>query len=386
MPAANLLVPVQRALEAAWGAPVTLGEPERLGKRDHVVRVPLRAAPTGATSVVVKEPRNDGFRQFASEWAALEALSGAEQPVPPRLLAASSDPPFLVMEDVGGAPTLASLLLGEDRAAASAALIAYAEGIADLHAVGITEVDTFERRMRELGCTPTATGYETAFPVGTNRAAWCALLDELGIDDSGSVDTDLDAVATAIAEPGAYLGIVHGDPCPDNVRLVDGGLRVYDFEYAAIGHVLLDAAYLSVPFPTCWCVASLPTPLVARANAAYRERLGIVDAVGWHRQLALACAAWLVATVPRQIDQARDANPTWGITTVRERIAGRLSRFVDRTTAVDALPALTESMRKLRDLLVDRWPHDDTVLRAYPAFAMPGERVADPPDWWSETA
>ena len=179
---------------------------------------------------------------------------------------------------------------------------------------------------------------------------------------------------------------MHGDPCPDNVRLVDGRLRVYDFEYASIGHVLLDAAYLSVPFPTCWCVASLPPPLVTRANAAYRERLGIVDAVGWHRELALACAAWLVATVPRQIDQARDANPTWGITTVRERIAGRLSRFVDRTTAVDELPALTETMRKMRDLLVDRWPPDDSVLRAYPAFAEPGERVAGPPDWWSETA
>jgi Phosphotransferase enzyme family len=386
MPAADLLVPVQRALEAAWGAPVTLGEPERLGKRDHVARLPLLAAPTETASVVVKEPRNDGFREFASEWAALEALSATEHPVPPRLLAASVDPPFLVMEDVGGAPTLASLLLGEDRAAASAALIAYAEGIADLHAVGMAHVDEFERRMRDLGCTPTATGYETAFPVGTNRVAWRTLLDELGIEHSEAVDADLDAVTTAITEPGAYRGIVHGDPCPDNVRLVDNRLRVYDFEYASIGHVLLDAAYLSVPFPTCWCVASLPPPLVTRANTAYRERLGIVDSAGWRRELTRACAAWLVATIPRQVDQARDTNPTWGITTVRERIAGRLSRFVDRTTAVDELPALTESMRKMRDLLVDRWPRDDAVLRAYPAFAAPGERVADPPDWWSETA
>ena len=104
MPAADLLVPVQRALEAAWGAPVVLGEPERLGKRDHVVRLPLRVAPTPTSSVVVKEPRTDGFRQFASEWSALEALGATERPVAPRLLAASVDPPFLVMEDVGGAP------------------------------------------------------------------------------------------------------------------------------------------------------------------------------------------------------------------------------------------------------------------------------------------
>ena len=84
-----------------------------------------------------------------SEWSALEALEGTPRPVAPRLLAASVDPPFLVMEDVGGAPSLASLLLGEDPAAASAALIAYAEGIADLHAVGIAHVDAFEQRMRD---------------------------------------------------------------------------------------------------------------------------------------------------------------------------------------------------------------------------------------------
>jgi aminoglycoside phosphotransferase (APT) family kinase protein len=385
MPAADLLVPVRRALEAAWGAPVALGEPERLGKRDHVVRLPLRVAPTATSSVVVKAPRVDGFRQFASEWSALEALGATTRLVAPRLLAASVDPPFLVMEDVGGSPSLASLLLGTDRAAASAALVNYAEGIADLHAVGIAQVDAFEQRMRDLGCTPMTTRYETAFPVGTNDVAWRALLDQLGIDEP-AVDADLDVIAAAIAEPGAYRGIVHGDPCPDNVRLVGDRLRVYDFEYASIGHVLLDAAYLSVPFPTCWCVASLPPPLVTRANAAYRERLAIADAAAWDRELALACAAWLVATVPRQIDQARDANPTWGITTVRERIAGRLGRFVDRATAVDELPVLTETMRKVRDLLVDRWPHDDTVLRAYPAFAEAGERVAGPPDWWSETA
>jgi aminoglycoside phosphotransferase (APT) family kinase protein len=385
MPAADLLVPVQRALEDTWGAPVVLGEPERLSKRDHVVRIPVRTGPSGIASVVVKQPRLDGFRQFASEWSALEALCDAELSAPPRLLAASLDPAFLVMEDVGGGPSLASLLLGHDRDAASAALITYAEGIADLHTAGIARVDAFELRMRELGCVPTSTRYESAFPVGENRVAWNAALDELGIDARG-VEVDLDVITHAMAEPGPFRGIVHGDPCPDNVRFVDGRLRVYDFEYASIGHVLLDANYLSVPFPTCWCVASLPLSLVARANEAYRRRLGITDDVGWEREVALAWAAWLVATVPRQIGQARDANPTWGISTLRERVAGRLDRFVERTTAVEAVPVLTATMRTMRDRLVEQWPSDDVVLRAYPAFADPGERVPSTPSWWSETA
>ncbi len=385
MAAADLLVPVQRALEGTWGAPVTLGEPERLSNRHHVIRIPVRDPAGETTSVVVKEPRADGFRQFASEWAALEALRNAEMPVPPRLLAASADPPFVVMEDVGGGPSLASLLLGDDRSAASAALITFAEGLAEMHAVGIEHVSAFEDRVRALGCTPTSTGYETAFPIGTNRAAWSAALDELGIG-APTVEADLDQIARALADPGAFRGIVHGDPCPDNVRFVDDRLRVFDFEYASVGHVLLDATYLSVPFPTCWCVASLPANLVTSVNAAYRARLGVGDGAGWEREVMLAWAAWLVATIPRQLKQARDANPTWGITTLRERVAGRLTLFVERTTAVDELPVLTETMRRMRDLLVGRWPVDDTELRAYPAFAEPGERVATAPDWWSETA
>ena len=137
MPAADLLVLVQRLLEGDWDGRVVLGEPERLSKRDHVVRIPVHASPKAISSVVVKQPRLDGFRQFASEWSALEALGVTDLPVPPRLLAASLDPPFLVMEDVGGGPSLASVLLGRDRDAASSALITYAEGIADLHTAGI---------------------------------------------------------------------------------------------------------------------------------------------------------------------------------------------------------------------------------------------------------
>jgi Ser/Thr protein kinase RdoA (MazF antagonist) len=381
---ADFVVPMRRALEAAWGGALTLGEPERLSNRDHVARVAVRDAAGETTSVVVKEPRPDGVRQFASEWAALEALGSVESAVPPRLLAASADPPFLVMEDVGGGPSLAGLLLGDERVAASAALVTFAEGLADLHAAGIAHVDLFEARMHALGCEPTATTYDAAFPMRDNRAAWTDALAELGID-AGALDTDLDEIAGALTEPGPFRGIVHGDPCPDNVRFVDGRLRVFDFETAFVGHVLLDATYLSVPFPSCWCVASLPPRLVAPANAAYRARLGMVDATHWDHQVTLAWAAWLVATIPRQLERTRDENPEWGVSTLRARVAGRLTRFAERTTAVNELHALTETMRRMRDLLVARWPEDDTELPAYPAFAEPGERVATPPDWWSET-
>ena len=227
----------------------------------------------------------------------------------------------------------------------------------------------------------------TAFPVGTNRVAWLALLDELGIDGSTSLGADLDTLATTIAEPGTYRGIVHGDPCPDNVRLVSDRLRVYDFEYASIGHVLLDAAYLSVPFPTCWCVASLPPSLVTHTNAAYRKRLGVVDEAAWHCEFALASPRGSWRRSRARSTRHTTSNPTWGITTIaRERIAGRLGRFVDRTTAVDEL---RRSPRRCGRSATSSWTARHATTRCCTRVHVspePGERVAGPPDWWSETA
>ena len=52
----------------------------------------------------------------------------------PRLLAATADPPLVVMEDLGTAPDVASHLLGTDAGAADAALLAWATTLGRLHA------------------------------------------------------------------------------------------------------------------------------------------------------------------------------------------------------------------------------------------------------------
>jgi aminoglycoside phosphotransferase (APT) family kinase protein len=64
--------------------------------------------------------------------------------------------------------------------------------------------------------------------------------------------------------------LVHGDACPDNVRFLADGGRIFDFETSGWGPVVLDAAYLLAPFPSCWCFATLPAEVAAPAMDAYR--------------------------------------------------------------------------------------------------------------------
>ncbi len=77
---------------------------------------------------------------------------------------------------------------------------------------------------------------------------------------------------------------------------------------------------------------------------------------------------------------------TGGLGSGKSEALAAFERLGAPTLSSDAVVHELLGTERVRDLLVDRWPHDDTVLRAYPAFAEAGERVAGPPDWWSETA
>jgi hypothetical protein len=56
-----------------------------------------------------------------------------------------------------------------------------------------------------------------------------------------------------LTEPG-HSALWPCDACPDNnVRNDSGELSLVDFEGAAFRHVAWDVAYLTVPWPSCWC-------------------------------------------------------------------------------------------------------------------------------------
>ncbi|WP_433220157.1 hypothetical protein [Microtetraspora malaysiensis] len=106
-----------------------LSDPVDLGgsRRSTVVR--CRTATGGSVIVKAFAGEPEGLRSFSSEATGLSLrLAG------PELLAVDAEVPLLVMEDLGDAPTLADLLLGDDPKAVTAGLLAWACGLGRLAA------------------------------------------------------------------------------------------------------------------------------------------------------------------------------------------------------------------------------------------------------------
>jgi hypothetical protein len=64
--------------------------------------------------------------------------------------------------------------------------------------------------------------------------------------------------------------------CPENTVLTSKGMRLLDFEGGCMRNVLLDVAFLRVPFPSCWCAYGLPPGMRAAMLAAWRSEVSVI--------------------------------------------------------------------------------------------------------------
>jgi aminoglycoside phosphotransferase (APT) family kinase protein len=223
---------------------------EPIWDRSHVVRLHLA---TDRSVVLKKQGDND---TFGVERAALEYLNRMPEPVAPRLLGADAEVGILLMEDLGPGASLAGSLLTGDRSRVREDLVSYAEALGSMHAWSV----------RRPGS-----------PAGLPDPAWLgvvarrkdAFLGAAAAVGLAAVDagTEIDELFLILNGAG-YQGVVHGDACPDNVRFLGGGCRIFDFETSGWGPVVLDASYLLAPFPSCWCFGRLPAWVAAPAWTA----------------------------------------------------------------------------------------------------------------------
>jgi phosphotransferase family enzyme len=182
--------------------------------------------------------------------------------------------------------------------------------------------------------------------LGADARAGLLLMEDLG-DGATLADSLMAAAALGVACHGvaeeidrvhrmiigtSYLGLVHGDPCPDNVRLVDGTCRIVDYEYAGWGPVAYDAAYLLAPFPSCWCFARLPAEVAGPAVEAYRASLGTAGVELGPDWESLTTAVLAAAFLGRgqTFAEALDQDDEWGTTTMRPRLLAWLRTFTGR--------------------------------------------------------
>jgi Ser/Thr protein kinase RdoA (MazF antagonist) len=286
---------VLAAGSAALGRKLAGPEPMRDSGWTVVLRCTDEAGPADSRGTVIVKaypPGPDGETSFAAEAAGL-ALAG-DTGLAPELLAADRRSLTVVMSDLGRAPSLADALLGIGQDRATQALLDWAEACGRLAvAVAGREPELAGLRLKYAGggrMRGPGSGMEQRVLGVAERAAL------VGVIAPERLAAELAEVAAAVARP-ACLVFSPGDICPDNNLLTPGGVRFIDFEASGYHTVFLDAAYLRMPFSTCWCVFRLPPGLRDAAEARYRAQAAriwpeLADDGIWERGVRRAVAAW----------------------------------------------------------------------------------------------
>ncbi|HVX47519.1 MAG TPA: hypothetical protein VHC49_26760 [Mycobacteriales bacterium] len=252
---------------------IAAGEPVELSAsgRSAVLRVPVTGAPV--ESVVVKGyPAAEGPGALENEAIAATLFTELPgEPVGPRLLACDLARRVLVFADLGQHPGLSDLLLASDRGAAEAGLLAWAAGLGRIAVSTRDPRPRVETIRRGLGIP--AVDRSVAGWLGTSLEALPDRVERrFGVAAPPGLDADL-AALRELLEPLPYEIFSPADACPDNNQITPDGVRFFDFEFAGIYSLFIDAAYTTLPFPTCWCTLDCPAEVVSATAAAYREQV-----------------------------------------------------------------------------------------------------------------
>lgn len=178
----------------------------------------------------------------------------------------------LVMEDLGSGPSVADLLLGTDSEAARAGLVNWATALGHVAAA--------------TAATEQAPGSGAARWLRPDTEGIVEAMKPLGVAAPAGWAEELAGLYWRL-EADVQRCFVLSDACPDNNRVTDQGVRLFDFEASGWGHAAQDASYLLAPFCTCWCVTRLPPDIQAEMIEAYRRSYAPAETLGF-MELALA--------------------------------------------------------------------------------------------------
>ncbi|MFC5179226.1 hypothetical protein [Nocardioides taihuensis] len=334
------------AAAAALGVP-SLSVVDTLGgsARSEVWRVSAPDLPRG--TAIVKHHLQPERRTWVRESAGLAAAAGTRTP---RLLAVVDDPAVVVMSDLGDGPNLADLLLGTDPRAAADGVRDWAEAVALVQEETVGRVGDFAAALGDLAAHSTMAEIDALPATLEETAARHAL------PWSDRVTAALGEHAAPLDDPAAQR-FSPGDTCPDNNVRTPAGLHLIDLEFAEVRHRAWEAAYLRVPWPTCWCAWAIPDEVALTAAAPFEASADDVDR---------ATLLWCLLSVSWFLAGALD--PT-SVNSDTERRPGRWTLVLSRLDLAARLPgpaALTSWAAALRDELAARWGEHPLVLA--PAF------------------
>ncbi|MDT0202835.1 hypothetical protein [Nocardioides sp. AE5] len=331
-----------------------------VGKRFGGARTDLwRVRDEDGRALVVKAYRDPDSNTWRREAAGLATARGARGP---ELLAQVADPALVVMGDLGIGPTLADQVLGRDRPAAVAATRAWARALGELHAHTLGRAEVFTAHLGD-DVAPAVVADE----VDRLPALLEALVSNHDLPTLPSLGRLLSGPAGRLADP-AHWVITPGDTCPDNNLFTDSGAWLLDFEFAEARHPAWDAAYLRVPWPTCWCAWQLPTEVADDALVVYRSATGIdwITADGFAADVEAATLLWCLVSSAMFLGDALTEQGDGG----NARRPGRRTMVLYRLALASRITTYAELAAyagELGEALTRRWgPHP---LAMAPAFA-----------------
>lgn len=349
---------------AGAGDAVALADPRDLGGSDR--SVVLRCT-WGDRDVVVKHylpgedaaQEQDARSRFVREVAGLRSFASA-----PDLLAVDDDAHLLVMSDLGTWPTLADLLLGADRDAAWEGAVSWARALGELLGASRERLPAFAETVARVDTGP---DWDAVGAVRDGLGKIAALLGE----EPGAQDEI--AQMAPLFERSDMDVVSPTDTCPDNALLTPDGWRFLDLEGATVHHSAIDAAYMLLPFASCWCVYEPPAVLTATLLETFTAELARfvpeVDGPVWRREVDLACGAWILASTTWLLDGAVADRPRVGpegrSPSFRQLVAQRW-RWGAANLAT-TLPDVAALLRRASGWAVAEW--GSTIdLPGYPAF------------------
>lgn len=369
-----LVAGAQEALAAGWEHPVRLRIQDTIRSwgRHTLLSCRVKDGPPAAPDFVVVKATNQPDGDMRTERAGLELL--AETPelrqLGPVLYAASGDERLLVLEDVGGGPTLSQLLRSKP-AWAREALIESMTALAAVHAYTRGLAGRFAR-LRDRSGGPGAPGPEP-FPTGIREltdplaAAYQALGWEPDLPTA-----ELREISARMQPPEPERCLTFFDQCPPNRIVTDRRLRIVDLEMVGFRHPLLDGAYPLLGHLTCMDGQRFPAELAAELLATYRTGLAagypeLVDDARFGPDLAAACAVWLVRFL-RSLPDAlvRDRVVGFRLVRSRQRLLAVLDAFLGAAGSLGALPRLAGVCRRIRDRLATDWAGQVEPLPYFP--------------------
>jgi hypothetical protein len=306
---------------------------------------------------------------LAKEWVACALLAAYahDRGHGSTLLAGDVTSGIMVFEDLGaGLTSLVDPLLNGSAEDAEHALKLYATALGRLHS------DTADCRDAHYEMFQSIFGSDRPRGRPEWRVEKEAQLVAKMIGGSPPI-SELELLSSRLVDPGPWLTLIHGDPCPDNSLLVDQRVRLIDYEFAQPSHALLDGAYWRIGFPTCWCAGRVPVDVAARVEASYRAELGktiavALDDTAYDIELTYMSTVWLFRSLSWRLGQALEDDEKWGIWSIRGRLLWYLEAIIRQTDAANVLPGINEAAQGWLSELRRRWP-DTTPLGLYPAFA-----------------